>query len=135
MKTFILLLLLVVASHLGVAQQAPAVVGYPTPVAQQPVSDSLRHAIHKLFKMGRLISIAGGASGGLLVGSTVSYAVRGDTDWSTGLDLFFGANSLALGIHGMVQFSRKRERQVLADLERGKPLPEYVSTWLPMVTR
>jgi hypothetical protein len=98
-----------------------------------PLSDSTRQAVHKLFKRGRLYGAIGAISGGLVFGSGTGYAIGGEAFRNTGFSLVAGATSLVVGAMGMVQFSRRREREVLAAMERGQPLPAYAVRWLPLI--
>ena len=100
-----------------------------------PLSDSTRQVIHKLFKRGRLYGTIGAISGGLLLGSGTGYAIGGETFRNTGYPIIAGATALVVGTMGMVQFSRRREREVLAALERGQPLPAYAVRWLPLARK
>lgn len=100
----------------------------------RPVPDSVRQALHRLFKRGRLFSTISAISGGLIVGGATSYIIRKDDDWRTGVDLALGANAVIMGVSGMVNFSHRRERQLLATLEQGQPLPPYYTYWMPLLT-
>jgi hypothetical protein len=68
-----------------------------------------------------------------MVAGATSYIARDDDDWSTGVELVLGANALAMGTISMVRFSRRRERELMAALEKGQPLPPYVTYWMPLI--
>jgi len=70
-----------------VAQHTAPATAYAAGASFQTASDSVRQAVHKLFKFGRFISTVGGISGALVLGSSIRYAAKGDADWRTGLDL------------------------------------------------
>jgi hypothetical protein len=142
MKKLLLLVTLVVAvATTGFAQKiTPPTGGYlvdslHTTSVTTPLPDSIRQTVHKLFKWGRLYGTVGAVSGGVMVASATTYIANRKDDWSTGVDLCLGANALTFGTISMVRFSRKRERQVLADLEQGQPLPPDVAAWVPLVTK
>lgn len=125
--------------EVGVAQKAePTTSRYlldslRAPTVTAPLPDSMRRAVHKLFKWGRLYGTIGALSGGIMVAGAITYVARRDDDWTTGVQLALGANALTFGTISMVRFSRKRERQLLASLEQGEPLPPDVAAWLPLV--
>jgi hypothetical protein len=133
-KICVLLWLLMVISVAGFAQQTvPPPASSSVQMAAQPVPDSVRQVLHKLFKRGRLFGTISAISGGLMVGGAVSYIARDDDDWSTGVNLALGVNSLAMGTISMVRFSRRQERKLMAALEQGQPLPPYVANWMPLI--
>ncbi|WP_310396429.1 hypothetical protein [Hymenobacter sp.] len=127
MKTFVFVALLMLtlgpvctATAQVVAPAAGEQVAYPGAVAMpRSVPDSVQQAVHKLFKWGRRMSIVSGAGGSFLLGSSLTYPAIG-----------LGATGVASGILGMVRFSRRRERRILAALERGQPLPPYLNRML-----
>lgn len=139
-KLFLIVWVLLAASNASFSQQTAPPVATETPVpspvmaaATQPVSDSLRQAVHRLFKWSRLYGTIGAVSGGLMVAGAISYISRNDDDWSTGVNLALGANALLIGSSGMVRFSRRRERELMKALEKGQPLPPYVTCWAPLI--
>ncbi|TGD83258.1 hypothetical protein [Hymenobacter wooponensis] len=140
-KLLLLIVFLLALISSGFSQKTlPATGGYLTDslhatVARVPLPDSVRQAVHKLFKWGRLYSTVGAVSGGVMVASATTYIANRKDDWGTGVDLCLGTNAMVFGTMGMVRFSCKRERQVLADLEQGQPLPPDVALWFPFVTR
>ncbi|SNC68425.1 hypothetical protein SAMN06265337_2308 [Hymenobacter gelipurpurascens] len=138
-NTLVALGLFAASISTGFAQQTTPVITPTTTIAPvavpRPLPDSLRQQVHKLFKWGRLASTVGAVSGGLLIGGATSYAVRGDADWSTGINASVGTSAAVMGAMGLVRFSRKRERQLMAQLENGQPLPEDVAAWLPLLTQ
>ena len=142
MKKLLLLIALVLALvSTGFAQKtAPAAGGYlvdslHATTVTTPLPDSIRHVIHKLFKWGRLYGTVGAVSGGIMVASATTYIANRKDDWGTGVDLCLGTNAVVFGTISMIRFSRKRERQVLADLEQGQPLPPDVAAWLPFMSK
>lgn len=135
-KLFLIVWVVLAASSAGFSQQAESPVATePAIVAPaRPVPDSVRQVLHKLFKRGRLFSTISAISGGMIVGGATSYIIRKDDDWRTGVDLALGANAMIMGVYGMVNFSRRRERELLATLEQGQPIPPYVTYWMPLLT-
>ncbi|MCC3151590.1 hypothetical protein Q3A66_02045 [Hymenobacter sp. BT770] len=141
----LLVLLLLAAGNASFAQVAlPAAaeqVGQPSPTDSPRVraattaslSDSMRQTIHKLFKRGRLFGTISAVSGGVLLGSGTGYALSGESFRNTGFSIIGGVSALVIGTMNMVQFSRRREREVIAALERGQPLPRYAVRWMPLV--
>jgi hypothetical protein len=140
-KLFLIVCVLLAASSTSFSQQAVPPIAKEqstaAPVveaAAHPVPDSVRQALHKLFKRGRLFSSLSAISGGVFVGGATSYIIRDEDDWRTGVDLALGANALIMGVSGMVHFSRRRERKLLETLEKGQPLPPYYTYWMPLLT-
>ena len=130
-------LLLYAGTTTGFAQvttSAPQIPGM-TPAVYRPVSDSTRQAVHKLFKWGRLYGLISTVSGGLVLGSSTGYAIGGDTNWKNLGSLAMGGTALTLGTSSLVRFSRRREREVLAALERGEALPSYVMLMSPFLPK
>lgn len=138
-KLFLIVWMLLTAGSASFAQQTAPPVATEQPTvslamaAPQPVSDSLRQAVHRLFKWSRLYGTIGAVSGGLMVAGAIGYIARDDDDWSTGVNLALGANALAMGSISMVRFSRRRERELMKALEQGQPLPPYVTYWMPLI--
>ena len=139
MKRFFSLLLVLTACAEVSAQQAP-----PSPplrasqtdtVAARPVTDSVRQAVHQLFKRGRLYSTVGGVSGALVLSSGVTYAVRDGLVWQPVADILLGGTAAAGGILGRARYSRRQERQALAALAQGYPLPPYVAELVPFLPK
>ncbi|WP_310396519.1 hypothetical protein [Hymenobacter sp.] len=141
MKTFALFLsLLLAAGHAGFAQASTSPAGGQSAdaarfVARPPLSDSTQQLVHKLFKRARLFGVISAVSGGVLLSSGVMYDRRGESFRDTGFSLVGGGAGLTIGILNLGQFSRRRERAVLAALERGQPLPAYAVRWLPLIGR
>lgn len=127
---------------LGTTSTSFAQTAAPAPVATtalaapaRPLSDSTRQAVHKLFKWGRLYGLISTVSGGLVLGSSTGYAIGGDTNWKNLGSIAMGGTALALGTTSLVRFSRRREREVLAALERGETLPPYVMLMSPFLPK
>lgn len=141
MKLFVFVLLALTTCAECVAQQAP--LGAPassaaltdTVVARRPVADSVRQAVHQLFKRGRLYSTVGGISGALVVSSGVTYAARGGVVWQPVADILLGGTAVAGGLVGRARYSRRQERQALAALEQGYALPPYVAELVPFLPK
>ena len=106
-----------------------------TATPARPLSDSTRQAVHKLFKWGRIYGLISTVSGGLVLGSSTGYAIGGDTNWKNIGSIAMGGTAVALGTTSLVRFSRRRERAVLAALERGETLPPYVMLMSPFLPK
>ncbi|RSK47366.1 hypothetical protein [Hymenobacter rigui] len=130
-------LLLCAVATTGFAQVIAPAAQTPTsaPAVYQPVSDSTRQAVHKLFKWGRLYGLISTVSGGLVLGSSSAYAIGGDMNWKNLGSMAMGGTALALGTTSLVRFSRRHEREVLAALERGETLPPYVMLMSPFLPK
>ncbi|AHJ96162.1 hypothetical protein [Hymenobacter swuensis] len=138
MKTIIPIVLLLGATNASLAQTITLVPVAPDAAVAAPVrplSDSTRQAVHKLFKWGRLYGLISTVSGGLVLGSSTGYAIGGDTNWKNLGSIAMGGTALALGTTSLVRFSRRRERAVLAALERGETLPPYVMLMSPFLPK
>jgi len=138
MKTIIPIILLLGAGSTSFAQDAAPTTVSPAAAATapaRPLSDSTRQAVHKLFKWGRLYGVISTVSGGLVLGSSTGYAIGGDTNWKNLGSIAMGGTALALGTTSLVRFSRRREREVLAALERGETLPPYVMLMSPFLPK
>ncbi|MGY2134161.1 hypothetical protein ACW9KT_18155 [Hymenobacter sp. HD11105] len=139
-KLFLIVCVLLAASSASFSQQNMPLIAteqssaLPAMAATtQPISDSLRQAVHRLFKWSRLYGTIGAVSGGLMVAGAIGYIARDDDDWSTGVNLALGANALTMGSISMVRFSRRRERELMKALEQGQPMPPYVTYWMPLI--
>ncbi|UOR06950.1 hypothetical protein MUN82_07565 [Hymenobacter aerilatus] len=130
----ILVCLLLTLSGSSLAQATTATSQSASIVDQQalpiPIADSTQQAVHKIFKWGRRLSWAAAVSGGLVTYSGISYTARGDGGWRTGIDMVTGGYAAFIGVQGIVRFNRRHERQVLAALAQGQPVPPYVAQWL-----
>lgn len=135
MKQLVILLTCWTVLGKCLAQQPDFPVNDSAPLAAKPVPDSVRRAIHQLFKRGRLFSTIGGLSGALVVGSGVSYGVRTGQVWQAGADVLIGSGAVGAGIVGRLRYSRRQERQTLQALERGYRLPHYVTELVPLLPR
>jgi len=93
----------------------------------------MRQVVHKVFKRGRLYSTVGAVAGVTVFGSSLGYIIGGRSDWTTGLDLSMGAGAASFGIANMIQFNRRHERELIAALERGEPLPESMAYWVALL--
>jgi hypothetical protein len=101
----------------------------------KPLSDSMRQVVHKVFKRGRLYSTVGAVAGATVFGSSLGYIIGGHSDWTTGVDLTMGATAASFSVANMIQFNRRHEREVIAALERGEPLSEFVRNWVPLLSK
>ncbi|RZK29811.1 MAG: hypothetical protein EOO63_08245 [Hymenobacter sp.] len=141
MKLFLPLLFVLTAGAECAAQQVPLAAANPSVVlpdimmAKRPVTDSVRQAVHQLFKRGRLFSAVGGVSGALVVGSGVTYAVRDGLVWQPITDVLLGGTAVAGGLIGRARYSRRQEKQALAALEQGYGLPPYVAELVPLLPK
>jgi hypothetical protein len=140
MKLFVSVLLVLTTCAECVAQQVqdstPTLSAALTDtVVAKPVADSVRQAVHQLFKRGRLFSTVGGVSGALVVSSGVTYAARGGLVWQPVTDILLGGTAVAGGVIGRARYSRRQERQALAALEQGYPLPPYVAELVPFLPK
>lgn len=141
MKRLLPLLFVLTAGAECAAQQAPLAAANlsatlpDTVVAKRPVTDSVRQAVHQLFKRGRLFSTVGGVSGALVVGSGVTYAVRDGLVWQPIADVLLGGTAVAGGLVGRARYSRHQEKQALAALEQGYALPPYVAELVPLLPK
>lgn len=110
----------------------------PTALTAAPASalpDSVRQAVHQVFKRGRLYSTVGGLSGLLVASSGVTYAVRDGVGWSSGLDVVLGGSAVAASVMGRARYSRHQERKALSALAQGYPLPAYVAELVPLLPK
>ena len=126
MNYFVPLLLLATCCGPCMAQQAPSAL-LEANASARPLPDSVRQAVHQLFKRGRLWSAVGGVSGGMVLGSGVTYAAKDGMTWQPLVDILLGGTALAGGLTGRAHYSRRREKQTLAALAQGYPLPPYVA--------
>jgi hypothetical protein len=136
MKLLILLLPLAVANTNCLSQQPqPAASSItPSPEARR-LPDSVRQAVHQLYKRGRLFSTVGGLSGALVASSGVVYLAKGSTVWQPGLDLLLGGGAAWIGVVGRARYSRRQERKALSALEQGYSLPPYVAELVPLLPK
>ncbi|TVT40644.1 hypothetical protein FNT36_14340 [Hymenobacter setariae] len=107
----------------------------PDAVSASSLPDSVRQAVHQLFKRGRLYSTIGGLSGLLVASSGVTYVVRDGVGWSSGIDIVLGGSAVAASAMGKARYSRRQERKVLSALEQGYPLPTYVAELVPLLPK
>ena len=135
MKLLILLSLSVVSINcLAQQPQAAASSIAPLPEARR-LPDSVRQAVHQLYKRGRLFSTAGGLSGALVASSGVVYLAKGNAVWQPGIDLLIGGGAVGAGVAGRARYSRRQERKALAALEQGYSLPPYVAELVPLLPK
>jgi hypothetical protein len=139
MKLLLSLLLVLATSRACFAQHAPTVsleasVSVPGLVAS-PVTDSVRQAVHQLYKRGRLVSTVGGISGVLLLSSGVTYVVKDGMGWQPSIDILLGGSATAGGLIGRARYSRRQERLALAALAQGNSLPPYVAQMVPLISK
>ncbi|RZK29481.1 MAG: hypothetical protein EOO63_08985 [Hymenobacter sp.] len=128
------LLTLLTCAECTAAQTLSPPAALDTAVAHA-LPDSVRQAVHQLFKRGRLYSSIGGLSGLLVASSGVTYAVRDGVGWSSGLDVVLGGSAVAASIMGKARYSRHQERKALSALEQGYPLPAYVAELVPLLAK
>jgi hypothetical protein len=118
------------------AQQLPPRASLDTPIpSYSSLPDSVRQAVHQLFKRGRLYSTIGGVSGLVVASSGVTYAIRDGAGWSSGIDIVLGGTAVAGGLVGRARYSRRQERQALAALGQGYPLPPYIAEMVPLISK
>jgi len=134
-KSFLLLVcLLLMLGGSSLAQSSTATPQNAQLVEQLSLADSsvdsTRQAVQKIFKWGRRLSWVAVVSGGLVTYSGISYTARGDGGWRTGIDIGTGSFATFIGVQGIIRFNRRHERQVLAALAQGQPMPRYVAQWL-----
>jgi hypothetical protein len=127
---FLLLTLLICVECTATQQIAP-----PDAPTSRLLPDSVRQAVHQLFKRGRLYSTIGGVSGVLVATSGVTYAVRDGVGWSSGLDIVLGGSAVVASVLGKARYSRHQERKALSALEQGYPLPAYVAELVPLLPK
>ena len=135
MKALVLyFFLLIGAGAVCHAQPTPAAINPVAATAAPALPDSVRQLVHKLFKRARLFGVLGTVSGGIAASSSTVYAANGDRHWTTIHGLFSGTFVLVTGTIDQIRFSHRRERQVLAALERGQPMPRYVTRSMPLLS-
>jgi hypothetical protein len=139
-KLFLIVCVLLVANLASYSQQTVPPIAIEQPAASpamaaatRPLSDSLRQAVHRLFKRSRLYGTIGAASGSIMIASATNYIAKGDADWITGVNLALGFNALTLSTINMVRFNRQRERELLKALEQGQPMPLYVAYSMSLI--
>jgi hypothetical protein len=136
MKLLILLLPLCAVGVDCMAQQIPpvAIDANNLPQAKR-LPDSVRQAVHQLYKRGRLFSTVGGLSGAVVASSGVVYLAKGTPVWQPGIDLLLGGGAVWAGVVGRAHYSRHQERKALSALEQGYPLPPYVAELVPLLPK
>jgi hypothetical protein len=136
MKLLILLLpLWVVGVECAAQQSQPAGVDVNVSPVAKRIPDSVRQAVHQLYKRGRLFSTVGGVSGVVVASSGIVYLVKGAAVWQPGIDLLLGGGAVWAGVIGRTRYSRHQERKALSALEQGYPLPLYVAELVPLLPK
>ena len=113
MKTLILLPLWAAGINCAAQQPQPTAVDVSVSPEARRLPDSVRQAVHQLYKRGRLFSTVGGLSGALVASSGVVYLAKGSTVWQPGLDLLLGGGAAWIGVVGRARYSRHQERKAL----------------------
>jgi len=135
MKLLILLPLSALSITCLAQQPQPAASSInPAPEVRR-LPDSVRQAVHQLYKRGRLFSTVGGLSGVLVASSGVVYLTKGSTVWQPGIDLLLGGGAVWAGLAGRARYSRHQERKALSALEQGYSLPPYVAELVPLLPK
>lgn len=116
-------------------QLPPTTVSASSAPATRPLPDSVRQAVHQLYKRGRLFSTVGGLSGVLVASSGVVYLANGSSVWQPGIDLLLGGGAIGAGVVGRARYSRRQERKALSALEQGYSLPPYVAELVPLLPK
>ena len=127
-----LLTLLLCAECTAAQQVLPTSLDAP---ASSALPDSVRQAVHQLFKRGRLYSVIGGASGVLVAGSGLTYAIRDGVGWSSGIDVVLGGSAVVASVLGKARYSCHQERKALSALAQGYSLPAYVAELVPLLPK
>jgi hypothetical protein len=135
MKLLILLPLWAAGANCAAQQPQPATVEAPVAPIAGRLPDSVRQAVHQLYKRGRLFSTVGGLSGVLVASSSVVYLAKGSSVWQPGVDLLLGGGAIGVGVAGRARYSRRQERKALAALEQGYSLPPYVAELVPLLPK
>jgi hypothetical protein len=117
------------------AQQLPPASLEASSPSPTSLPDSVRQAVHQLFKRGRLYSTIGGASGMLVTASGVTYTIRDGVGWSSSIDVVLGGSAVVASVLGKARYSRHQERKALSALEQGYPLPAYVAELVPLLPK
>ena len=135
MKLLILLPLCAVSINCMAQQTLPVVLDATTLPQVKRLPDSVRQAVHQLYKRGRLFSTVGGLSGAVVASSGVVYLAKRTPAWQPGIDLLVGGGAIWAGVVGRARYSRHQERQALSALERGYSLPPYVAELVPLLPK
>lgn len=135
MKLLILLPLWAASANCAAQQPQPATVEVSVAPVAGRLPDSVRQAVHQLYKRGRLFSTVGGLSGVLVASSGVVYLANGSSVWQPGIDLLLGGGAIGAGVAGRARYSRHQERKALSALEQGYPLPPYVAELAPLLPK
>lgn len=136
MKLLTLLLTLCAAGGNCVAQQPqPVTINAPISSVAARLPDSVRQAVHQLYKRGRLFSTVGGLSGAVVASSGIVYLANGAAAWQPSIDLLLGGGAIGAGVAGRVRYSRHQERKAISALEQGYPLPPYVAELVPLLPK
>lgn len=113
----------------------PVMLAGPNDSVANPVPDSVRQAVHKLFHRGRCYSLLAGLSGACLLSSGIIYTAREGVSLGTTPNILYGGGVAAAGIIGRAQYSRRREQQALEALDYGYRLPAYVAEFAPLLPK